>query len=154
MVVVFSHIIIIFSCNFSKIKLNTSFSLNISIPRPYNFSPSRTCAGFIPLLRGSTKKEPLSRFLLCGKHVQKRYYLNYLIDEKKIVLIDRALRGLNFKCVSSDHFSLTYESVRLLHDNGIKDIVYISHQEHLSSSTKNRIRGVEQGRRRYTYCTH
>ena len=59
--------------------------MNISIPRPYNFSPSRTCAGFIPLLRGSTKKEPLSRFLLCGKHVQKRYYLNYLIDEKKIV---------------------------------------------------------------------
>lgn len=66
-------------------------------------------------------------------------------NETPLILIDRMLKGLNFKCVSSDHFSLAYEAVRLFHNKGIRDVVYISHQEHLSASTKSRTRGVEKG---------
>ncbi|MBQ7642469.1 MAG: GntR family transcriptional regulator [Clostridia bacterium] len=61
------------------------------------------------------------------------------------VLVDRDLVGLNLPCVSSNHFELAYQAVRLLYQKGVANILFVSHQKNISASTKDRLRGIEQG---------
>ena len=62
-----------------------------------------------------------------------------------IVLVDRNLQGLNVPYISSNHFEMAYKAIEWFYKRNIKEIVYISHQEDLSSSALDRQRGVQKG---------
>lgn len=71
------------------------------------------------------------------------------INKKPIVLVDRALHGLNLTTVSSNHTELALNAVKYFHKKGLKDIAYICHQLDLSASTMEREEGIKKGMLKY-----
>ena len=62
-----------------------------------------------------------------------------------VVLLDRNLPGLNLPYVSSNHFEMGYNAIEWFYKKNIKDIVFISHTEHLSSAAIDRQNGIQKG---------
>lgn len=120
-------------CNENNIDLLTYFTYNDAVLEQNKLisATNKHCDGIL--------------LLPTDNDIYSHELLKIQTNETPLILIDRMLKGLNFICVSSNHFSLAYEAVRLFHNKGIRDVVYISHQEYLSASTKSRTRGVEKG---------
>ena len=62
-----------------------------------------------------------------------------------IVLVDRNLHGLNLPYISSNHFEMAYKAIEWFYKRNIKEIVYISHQDDISSAVRDRQNGIQKG---------
>lgn len=71
--------------------------------------------------------------------------LRLSLRKTPVVFVDWRLPGLDFPCVSSDHFDITYQAVRYLAQKGHRDIVFLVSPQPRASSLQSRLRGFEQG---------